>query len=120
MINGESVDLQRDSIPKGLQKAWEKREVDFETFKRSRFILSIGFPVKNESIKTILDGYIDFYLMKMDEYCRKEYGEKLCDINKKVIEQLKTDFPFQVRVCYTRDCSLFSPPPPPPLEELNL
>jgi hypothetical protein len=113
----QSLDLQQDSILKAFQKEWEIRKTDFDEFMQSRFILRVFLPVKNDDIKTILDGYIHFYLMKMDEYCRKEYGENLCDIDKKIVEQLKTDFPFQIHVCYTTDCSLL---PPPPLEELNL
>jgi hypothetical protein len=114
LIDGELVDLQQDSISKAFQKIWEVNEVDFDKFKQNRFILKVFLPLENDAVKTILKGYTHFYLTKIDEYCQKEFNQKLSDIDKKIVDQLKKDFPFQVYVCYTRNCSLMPSPPPPP------
>ena len=114
LIGGELVDLQQDSITKAFQKAWKVNEVDFDKFKQSRFILKAFLPVENDAVKTILGGYTHFYLTKIDEYCQQEFDQNLSDVDKKIVEQLKKDFPFQIHICYTTDCSLMPPFPPPP------
>ena len=114
-VCGNYLETNTDSIVNALQECWERR-IDFSENNGIRFVISLQPEANNQTIKTVMKAYAQFYRKKAAEYCQEKYNVALCNADKTIIYEFIEKVPFKLHICFTWDCSFLPlPPPPPPL-----